>query len=100
MLNKIDTISIEELDLLSRVPHYVPVCAGKEWNFDELLERVWAYLNMYRMCVSLAFAFSSSKHVNSFSVFLETATRNPRDRFLIMIRLLCFQRVSFSFELL
>jgi hypothetical protein len=28
VLNKIDTITIEELDLLSRVPHYVPIAAG------------------------------------------------------------------------
>ncbi len=49
VLNKIDTITIQELDLLSKVPHYVPVCADKEWNFDDLLEKIWSYLNMFRM---------------------------------------------------
>lgn len=49
ILNKIDTITIEELDLLSQVPHYVPICAFKEWNFDDLLETVWKYLNMLRI---------------------------------------------------
>eukprot|EP00823_Brevimastigomonas_motovehiculus_P003257 TRINITY_DN1969_c0_g1_i1.p1 TRINITY_DN1969_c0_g1~~TRINITY_DN1969_c0_g1_i1.p1 ORF type:complete len:370 (+),score=83.77 TRINITY_DN1969_c0_g1_i1:94-1203(+) len=49
ILNKIDMITIEELDLLSRVPDYVPICAGKEWNFDELLEKTWQYLNMFRI---------------------------------------------------
>lgn len=49
VLNKIDDITIEELDLLSRVPHYVPIAAKQEWNFDELLERVWTYLDMYRV---------------------------------------------------
>lgn len=49
VLNKIDTISIEELDLLSRVPHYVPIAAGLEWNFDDLLEKVWSYLSMHRI---------------------------------------------------
>jgi len=49
VLNKIDTITIEELDLLSKVPHYVPVCADKEWNFDDLLEKIWLYLNMFRI---------------------------------------------------
>jgi len=49
VLNKIDTITIEELDLLSQVPHYVPVCAFHEWNFDELLEKMWTYLNMIRV---------------------------------------------------
>lgn len=49
VLNKIDTITIEELDLLSKVPHYVPVSARDEWNFDELLEKIWQYLNMIRI---------------------------------------------------
>ena len=67
VMNKIDAITIEELDLVARVPHYVPIAAGKvrslsfsnlfaltllssqEWNFDELLERIWQYLNMIRM---------------------------------------------------
>ena len=49
MLNKIDAITIEELELLSRVPHYVPIAAGLEWNFDDLLEHVWSYLAMRRI---------------------------------------------------
>jgi len=49
VMNKIDSITIEELDLISRVPHYVPVAAGLEWNFDELLEKIWQYLNMIRI---------------------------------------------------
>lgn len=53
VMNKIDTITIEELDLLSEVPHYVPICAGREWNFDQLLESIWSYLNMLRMYASL-----------------------------------------------
>lgn len=48
-LNKIDAISIEELDLLDQIPHYVPVSAHLEWNLDELLERMWEYLNLYRI---------------------------------------------------
>jgi len=49
VLNKVDTITLEELELLARVPHYVMICAYKEWNFDELLEKVWSYLNMMRI---------------------------------------------------
>lgn len=49
ILNKIDAITIEELELLSRVPHYVPISARDEWNFDEMLERIWSYLNMIRI---------------------------------------------------
>lgn len=49
VLNKIDTITIEELNLLSRVPHYVPICAYHEWNFDILMEKIWEYLDMLRI---------------------------------------------------
>jgi small GTP-binding protein len=49
VLNKIDAISIEELELLDRVPHYVPVSAAQLWGFDDLLERMWQYLGMIRV---------------------------------------------------
>ena len=31
---------VEELDLLDKVPHYVPISAKDEWNFDELMEKI------------------------------------------------------------
>jgi small GTP-binding protein len=49
VLNKIDAITIEELDLLDQIPHYVPVSAHLEWNLDELLEKIWEYLNLIRI---------------------------------------------------
>lgn len=49
VLNKIDSITIQELDLLDRVPHYVPISAKDEWNFDELLEKIWEYAKMIRI---------------------------------------------------
>jgi len=49
VLNKIDSITIEELDLLDRFPHYVPVSAKDEWNFDELMEKIWDYLDLIRI---------------------------------------------------
>lgn len=49
VINKIDAITIEELDLLSRVPHYVPISAGHEWNFDGLMAKIWQYLNILRV---------------------------------------------------
>uniref|UniRef100_A0A0A9X818 Developmentally-regulated GTP-binding protein 1 n=1 Tax=Lygus hesperus TaxID=30085 RepID=A0A0A9X818_LYGHE len=49
VLNKIDAITIEELDLLTKVPHYVPICADKCWNLDELREKIWEYLKMIRV---------------------------------------------------
>lgn len=48
-LNKIDAISIEELDILSRVPHAVPISAQHEWNFDSLLKEAWNYLDLVRI---------------------------------------------------
>ena len=38
VLNKIDSISIEELDLLYRIPNSVPISSEHGWNVDELLE--------------------------------------------------------------
>lgn len=48
-LNKIDAITIEELDLLYRIPHSVPVSAEKGWNVDELLEMMWDKLTLKRI---------------------------------------------------
>jgi small GTP-binding protein len=49
VLNKIDAISIEELEILDKVPHYVPISSRHGWNLDELLETIWGYLDMIRM---------------------------------------------------
>ncbi|EDV22428.1 uncharacterized protein TRIADDRAFT_38057 [Trichoplax adhaerens] len=49
VLNKIDQISIEELDVLASIPHCVPISAHHKWNFDELLEKVWDYLQLVRI---------------------------------------------------
>lgn len=49
VLNKIDSFSIQELDLLKRVPNAVPISSGQEWNLDELLELMWDRLNLVRV---------------------------------------------------
>jgi ribosome-interacting GTPase 1 len=49
VLNKVDQISVEELELLSKIPHYVPCSAVLEWNLDELLEKMWQYLDLVRV---------------------------------------------------
>lgn len=49
VMNKIDQISIEELDMLCDVPHYAPVSAEHEWNFDILLESIWDHAKMIRI---------------------------------------------------
>ncbi|KAK5778980.1 GTP-binding protein RBG1 PWA37_002216 [Arxiozyma heterogenica] len=49
VLNKIDSLSLEELDLLYRIPNAVPISSGKEWNLDELLQVMWEKLNLVRV---------------------------------------------------
>lgn len=48
-LNKIDEITVEELEIIDKIPHYVPICAYKEWNLDELVEKCWEYLDLIRV---------------------------------------------------
>jgi len=49
VLNKIDSITIEELDVFDRMPNWVPVSAHHEWNLDELLEMMWERLALVRI---------------------------------------------------
>lgn len=48
----LDQISIEELDIIYKIPHCVPISAHHKWNFDDLLEKMWEYLQLVRMYVS------------------------------------------------
>ena len=49
LLNKIDQISIEELDIVCEIPHCVPISAHHKWNYDSLLEKMWEYLKLVRI---------------------------------------------------
>ena len=49
VLNKIDQITIEELDLIYKIPHAVPISSHHEWNFDDLLRKTWQYLDLVRI---------------------------------------------------
>ena len=49
VLVKTLSLSTQELDIIYRIPHCVPISAHHKWNFDDLLERMWAYLNLVRM---------------------------------------------------
>jgi small GTP-binding protein len=49
VINKIDQVTIEELDLLDQIPNYVLISAHKLWNMDELLERIWEKLDLIRV---------------------------------------------------
>ncbi len=49
VLNKIDAISIEELELLYKIPDSVPI-SSKDWlNIDELQEVMWEKLDLVRV---------------------------------------------------
>eukprot|EP01086_Lenisia_limosa_P012256 TRINITY_DN4018_c3_g1_i1.p1 TRINITY_DN4018_c3_g1~~TRINITY_DN4018_c3_g1_i1.p1 ORF type:complete len:368 (+),score=82.26 TRINITY_DN4018_c3_g1_i1:127-1230(+) len=49
VLNKIDAITMEELEILDSLPHYVPISANLEWNMNGLLEKLWHYLDLTRV---------------------------------------------------
>ncbi|KAK9906385.1 hypothetical protein WJX75_000934 [Coccomyxa subellipsoidea] len=49
VINKIDQITLEELNVMSRLPHYCPVCAYHNWNLDGLVEMIWEYLDLLRI---------------------------------------------------
>jgi len=38
-----------QLDMIYRIPHCVPISAHHKWNFDDLLEKMWAYLKLVRV---------------------------------------------------
>ena len=42
-------ITVEELNVISRLPHYCPVCAYHNWNLDGLVEMTWEYLDLLRI---------------------------------------------------
>jgi ribosome-interacting GTPase 1 len=48
-LNKIDAITLDELNILDQIEHYVPIAGDLEWNMDELIDRMWEYLDLIRI---------------------------------------------------
>lgn len=49
VFNKIDSLTIEELDILDQMPNYVPISSQNGWNIDELMEEVWKRCHMIRI---------------------------------------------------
>ena len=49
VFNKIDTISIEELDRLSREPHSIGISCSLNLGTDYFLEKLWEYLALVRI---------------------------------------------------
>jgi small GTP-binding protein len=49
VFNKIDSLTIEELDILDALPNYVPISSQHKWNIEGLLEEIWERTNMIRI---------------------------------------------------
>lgn len=49
VFNKIDSLTIEELDILDQMPNYVPISSQHGWNTEELMQEVWDRCNMLRI---------------------------------------------------
>ncbi|KAL0246925.1 hypothetical protein GEMRC1_008131 [Eukaryota sp. GEM-RC1] len=49
VLNKIDAITIEELDLWDKMPNYIPISVHREWNLDLLKDEIWDALDLVRV---------------------------------------------------
>jgi small GTP-binding protein len=49
VMNKIDCITIAELDIVAELPHQVPISGRDQWNLDELLEKMFEYLTLTRI---------------------------------------------------
>ena len=75
VLNKIDQLTIEELDIIDQLPHHVPISAAQEWNLDELMESIWEYTRMIRIYtkVSTVLSFLSITRISDFLSFLQYA---------------------------
>lgn len=48
-LNKIDAITLDELNILDQIEHYVPIAGHLGWNLDDLVDRIWEYLDLIRV---------------------------------------------------
>ncbi|EGC34556.1 hypothetical protein DICPUDRAFT_79695 [Dictyostelium purpureum] len=51
--NKMDHMSMEDVDRLSRQPHSVVISCNMNLNLDFLLDKIWDYLNLVRVYTKL-----------------------------------------------
>jgi small GTP-binding protein len=49
ILNKVDQVTLEELDIISQLPNSVCVSAHKEWNLDGCIDRMWEMMDFVRV---------------------------------------------------
>ncbi|KAH8039228.1 hypothetical protein HPB51_005474 [Rhipicephalus microplus] len=99
VLNKIDQISVEELDIIYKIPHCVPISAHHKWNFDDLLEKAWSYLKLIRIALVWGSSVKHNpqkvgkEHVLNDEDVVQVVKRNSKLRYmdtvLSMARLFC-----------
>ena len=49
VMNKIDALSLEELELLDKVEHYCPLSGNLKCNLEGFLDKIWKYCDMIRV---------------------------------------------------
>jgi len=49
VINKIDNITLHQVDRLARLPHTIPISIKMNLNMDALLAKIWEYLNFIRV---------------------------------------------------
>lgn len=87
VLNKIDAISIEELDLLYRIPNAVPISSEQGWNIDELMEAMYVHSLPHTRPWIQKLIFTGGRNSSSCE-----STRSQRGRCQIMTRQWCCDR--------
>lgn len=40
---------MEELEILDKIPYYIPISAKLNWNIEEVYETIWDSLNFVRI---------------------------------------------------
>ncbi|CAG9310066.1 unnamed protein product [Blepharisma stoltei] len=49
VINKCDELSLEDLNIMNRLPNCAYVSADKEWNLSGMIERIWDMLDLLRI---------------------------------------------------
>lgn len=47
--NKVDTVTLDEVDHLAHLPHYLVISCNERLNLDYLLDKIWEYLDFLRI---------------------------------------------------
>ena len=84
-INKIDQITLEELNVMSRLPHYCPVSSFHEWNMDGLVEMVWKYLDLTRVCLRLSHSPILPFSHSPILPFSHSSTVLPSDSYIALV---------------